>query len=425
MQVKITCIFIVFIYVSMSIFGISMKRSLLLVLGYLLSVNVSTADELNFIDAIKQGEAGLSFRARYEDVRATNTDAQAFTLRSRLTFETKRYNLFSALIEFDDITAIPDDENYYTGENGQSDDAVVQDAEGTELNRVWLGYDIANTKIKYGRQNVSFDNERFFGKDAWRQNAQSFTGLSVFNESLNYLRINLAQLNQVEGVEGESSSTGKRDLSAQLINVEYRGFLNSKLALYSYWLDSDYIDNQEDTVTYGVRYSGRIKNSPEIDYALEYAMQNDSDGNALNYSAAYTLVDFGIMYNNVRLGLGQEVLEADGLGYFITPLASLHDFQGWTDQFQNQGLGNIAGGVQDRYFSLGYSCLEFFQIKGVYHQFKSESRSAGLGDLGTEWGLEFEGEINEYSFNMKYAEYKRNDFGEDTEKFWLSVGARF
>jgi hypothetical protein len=119
------------------------------------------------------------------------------------------------------------------------------------------------------------------------------------------------------------------------------------------------------------------------------------------------------------------VLEADGLGYFITPLASLHDFQGWTDQFQNQGLGNIAGGVQDRYFSLGYSCLEFFQIKGVYHQFKSESRSAGLGDLGTEWGLEFEGEINEYSFNMKYAEYKRNDFGEDTEKFWLSVGARF
>jgi len=137
------------------------------------------------------------------------------------------------------------------------------------------------------------------------------------------------------------------------------------------------------------------------------------------------MIDFGISYSNIRLGLGQEVLGADGQGYFVTPMASLHDFQGWTDQFQNKGLGNIAGGVQDRYLSVGFSCSEYFQVKGTYHQFESESRSAGLGDLGTEWGLEAKAEVNEYSFNMKYAEYKRDNFGEDTEKLWLSVGAQF
>ena len=402
-----------------------MKRAFFLGLSYLLSFSVSIASEQSFVEAIKEGESELSFRARYEDVKAGQKGAQAFTLRSRLTFETKQYNFLSALVEFDDITAIPDDENYYTGENGQLDDAVVQDAEGTELNRFWLRYDIANTNIKYGRQSVALDNQRFFGKDSWRQNEQTFTGLSIQNESLNYLRIRLAQLNQVEGVEGESHFNGKRDLNAQLVNIEYRGFPNSKLAMYGYWLDSDYVNNQEDTVTYGARYSGRIKNSPEIDYALEYAKQSDTDGNALNYSADYTMIDFGISYSNIRLGLGQEVLGADGQGYFVTPMASLHDFQGWTDQFQNKGLGNIAGGVQDRYLSVGFSCSEYFQVKGTYHQFESESRSAGLGDLGTEWGLEAKAEVNEYSFNMKYAEYKRDNFGEDTEKLWLSVGAQF
>jgi len=402
-----------------------MKRVFVFGLSYLLSFSVSVASELSLVDAIKEGKAELSFKTRYEDVQAAQKGAQAFTLRSRLAFETKQYNLFSALIEFDDITAIPDDENYYTGDNGQLDDAVIQDAEGTELNRIWLAYDIANTNIKYGRQNVSLDNERFFGKDAWRQNEQTFTGLSIRNESLNYLRIRLAQLNQVEGVEGESSSRGKRDLNAQLVNIEYRGFPNSKLALYSYWLDSDYVNNQEDTVTYGMRYSGHIKNSPEIDYVLEYAKQNDADGNMLNYSADYMLIDFGVAYNNIRLGLGQEVLEADGQGYFVTPLASLHGFQGWTDQFQNQGLGNVVGGMQDRYFSLGFSCSEHFRVKSIYHQFESESQSSGFGDLGSEWGVEVSGEVNEYSFNIKYAEYKRDNFGVDTEKLWLSVGAKF
>ena len=409
----------------MSILGISMKRVFLLGLSCLLSISTAGASEQNFVNAIKEGEAELNFRARYEDVQAAQKGAQAFTLRSRLTFETKQYNFLSALIEFDDITAIPDDDNYYTGDNGQFDDAVIQDAKGTELNRIWLAYDIANTKIKYGRQNVSLDSERFFGKDAWRQNEQTFTGLSIHNESLNYLRIRLAQLNQVEGVEGESNSSGKRDLNAQLVNIEYRGFPNSKLAMYGYWLDSDYANNQEDTVTYGVRYSARIKNSPEIDYALEYAKQSDADGNALNYSADYVLIDFGVTYSKVRFGLGQEILGADGQGYFVTPMASLHDFQGWTDQFQNQGLGNIAGGVQDRYLSVGFSCSEYFHIKSIYHQFESESQSVGLGDLGSEWGLEAVGEVNEYEFILKYAEYKRDNFGVDTKKFWVSVAAKF
>jgi len=394
----------------------------------LLGANSVMADDITLASAIKEGDTKLSFRTRYEDVNETaahEKGAQALTLRSRLSFETKQYKLFSALLEFDDVIAIPDDDNYNSTSNGQTDDAVVLDPEGTELNRIWLAFDIANTLIKYGRQNISLDNERFFGKDEWRQNEQTFTGVSLLNESLNYLRIRMAQLNQVEGVQGESSPNGHRDFDAKIVNIEYRGFVNSKLALYGYWLDSDYLNNQEDTMTYGLRFSGRIKNEPEIDYAFEYARQSDSNDHEQSYEANYSLLEAGVVYNKFRLGVGQEILGADGLGYFVTPLASLHNFQGWTDQFQNQGLGNILGGIEDRYVSLGFSCAENFNITGVYHQYKSDSQRFGLGDLGTEWGLEASGELNEYRFNLKYAEYSKKNFGIDTEKLWLSAGVSF
>ena len=403
--------------------GINMKRVVWLLLGCISIASDVIAEEQSFMSAIEEGKANLSLRARYEDVNIPKQGAQALTLRSRLTYQTKSYHLFSALIEFDDVTAIPDDENYFTGVNGQTDDAVIQDAEGTELNRAWLAYDIANTLFKYGRQNVSLDNERFFGKDAWRQNEQTFSGLSAFNESLNYLRIRLAQLNQVEGVEGESNKIGKRDLNAQLVNIEYRGFPNSQLAIYGYWIESDYLDNQEDTVSYGARFSGHIKNSPEIDYAFEYALQKDRDDNLIDYSAAYSLMEFGVRYNGVRVGVGQEVLGADGEGYFVTPLASLHEFQGWTDQFQNQGLGNIEGGIQDRFMSVGYACSDYFHVNAMYHEFKSEGQ--GFGDLGSEWGVEVEGDINHYNVKLKYAEYSRDNYGVDTDKVWVSIGAKF
>lgn len=387
-----------------------------------------TASEMNFVDAIKNGDATLNLRTRYEDVNESTSverGAQALTLRSRLSFKTKQYELFSALLEFDDVVAIPDDENFNSGNNGQLDDALIEDPEGTEINRIWLAYDVANTLLKYGQQYVALNNERFFGNESWRQNSQTFSGLSIRNDSLNYTRLYFAQLNQLEGVQGEGSSNGHRDLNAKIAHIEYRGFMHSVLALYGYWLESDYVSDQEDTMTYGIRFSGRIKNEPEIDYAFEYARQNDADDNTLNYSANYSLLEFGIAFSGIRFGLGQEILGADGSGYFVTPLASLHGFQGWTDQFQNDGLGNIAGGVRDDYFSLGYSCSESFRLASIYHRFKSDGGPADLGELGTEWGLEANYEWDNYGVKLKYADYSKKNFGLDTEKLWLTAEADF
>lgn len=386
------------------------------------------ASDTTFVDAIKEGELNLNFRSRYEDVNEVTLvekGAQALTLRSRLTFKTQEYELFSALIEFDDVTAIPDDSNYNSGSNAQFDDALVLDAEGTELNRIWVAYDIANTLIKYGRQTVALDNERFFGQEAWRQNEQTFSGLSIINESLNYTRIHLAQLNRVENVLGESHVSGRRQLDAKVVNIEYSGILNSTVAFYGYWLDSDLAMQQEDTFTYGMQFSGFIDNEPAIEYLAEYAGQKDAYDNKLDYSAHYTHLQFGVTYKKVRLALGRETLGADGVAFFVTPLGSLHNFQGWTDQFQNQGLGNIAGGLRDNYYSLGYVCSEHLSIISTFHDFQSDDDSVGLGSLGTEWGVEAISDWDRYRFIVKYAEYDKENYGIDSRKLWLSAEVSF
>ena len=54
-------------------------------------------------------------------------------------------------------------------------------------------------------------------------------------------------------------------------------------------------------------------------------------------------IEPGIAYDRIKLKLGFEVLEGDGTTAFQTPLATLHAFQGWADQF----LVTPGAGVDD------------------------------------------------------------------------------
>jgi len=379
-------------------------------------------------DAIRGGDATLNLRLRYEDANQSSSfekGAQALTLRSRLTFETKTYELFSALVEFDNVNTLPNDENYNSGSNGQLDDVLVIDPEGSELNRAWVAYDIANTLFKYGRQTVLLNSGRVIGGDNGHQNEQTFSGLSIQNESLNYTRFQFAKINRVESIQSRKKLNGRSDLDAKLFNLEYRGFIISKLSLYSLWLDKYLPQTQWETKTYGIRFAGELGGEFSIDYAFEYANQEDAGRNPLNYSAAYSLYELDVGYNEFALKLGRETLGADGGAFFITPLASQHNFQGWTDQFSTQGLGNIIGGIQDTYVGLSYSCSDNFVLSTIYHEFKSDDNAIGLGDLGNEWGVQAVAELDEYRFIAKYSDYTKDNFGVDTNRLWLSTELAF
>jgi Alginate export len=394
------------------------------------------SDELSIVDAVQKGHATLDFRLRYEDARQampSEQGAQALTLRSRVSYETQRFQLFSAYLQFDDISAFPSDENYNSGSNGQLDDVLIADPETTGLSQAWLAYDIANTLFRYGRQGYSLDDGRMVGKESWRQNEQVFTGLSIQNESLNYLRFKFAKFDRVEQAYAKASNDLDSSVDINLFNIHYRGFLLNDLSIYHLNIDDYAVNPLWETSTSGVYFSGNAGGGPSsakgndfsLAYFLEYAQQKSSGENPVDYRAAYKRLELNLAYQGFGLLLGQEVLGADRQGMFITPLADLHEFQGWADQAVGNELGNVAGGVEDLYWGLEYSCSESFKLAFNYHDYDFDKPAGAVSSIGSEWGLLVDAQLNEYSFSFKYADYSASSLGEDTTRAWISLGANF
>ena len=83
--------------------------------------------EDSITDAVKNGEAHLNLRLRYEDVDQSspaNKTADALTLKTRLNYKTGSFQGFSAFVEMDDVTALNDDD-YNSTTNGNVDKAKM------------------------------------------------------------------------------------------------------------------------------------------------------------------------------------------------------------------------------------------------------------------------------------------------------------
>ena len=387
-------------------------------------------------EALREGKTRFDFRMRYEDAAQGNQGAQALTLRSRVSFESLPYEFFSAFIEFDDVRAIPNDDNYNSGSNAQLDDLLIEDPQGTEINQAWLAYDVANTLFKYGRQTLSLNNERFLGGDAWRQNEQSFSGLSVRNESLNYLRFEFTQLNHVLTNADKTLSASQQDLNAKLFNINYRGFWLNDLSLYALWISDHPAQYQWESSTYGIRYAGdfggNIFHELALAFELEYARQEDAGANPSNYQLAYELIDLSLSFQALSVTLGYEGLGADDAAYFVTPLGSLHSFQGASGIFENKGLGNISGGIQDRYLGLTYrtelACAAkplAFSVSAHFHDYQADKVLKGVKSYGEEWILKSTFEMAAYNLFVQYADYQADQFSNDKRSVWLGMGVSF
>ena len=97
---------------------------------------------------------------------------------------------------------------------------------------------------------------------------------------------------------------------------------------------------------------------------------------------------------------------------FITPLATLHKFQGWADKF----LTTPNAGVDDRYAVLKLKLLGA-TTELIYHDFSAES---GGQDYGDEWDFSLARTFaGRHKFLFKYADYRSKGFATDTTKWWV------
>jgi len=355
----------------------------------------------SLVAALAEGKASMNIRYRYETVTADDgkEDATASTVRTRLGYTSGSYNDLTAFIEFEDV-AVVEVEDY----NGTF--STVADPVGSEVNQASLSYaGIEDTTIRFGRQRIILDNARFVGNVGWRQNEQTFDGLSIVNKGQPDMVINYAYLTSVNGI-----TFTETDVESHIVNVKYSGLGAGDLSVYGYFLDE--VNTASDSSTIGVRFKGGSDKGMKLMYTVEYAQQSDYADAPAIVDADYMFAEIGTVVNGVKVKLGNEILGGDGVYGFSTPLATKHAFNGWADKFLATGVD----GLNDMMFTVAGKYMGT-KLKAIYHDFTTDN---GSTVLGTELDLLAVKKLSDNTtVGFKYADYSSDSGAADTTKMWL------
>ncbi len=383
------------------------------------------ANEEDLATALTSGDVGLNFRYRYElvDQDAFDDDAHASNLRLRLNYSTGNWRDWSGFVEFDQVIETLSD-NFNSGAGTSSTNRnrypVVADPNGADLNQVYVQYSPnKDWQTRIGRQRILLDNQRFVGGVGWRQNEQTYDGVSLQYNGFHNTIAQYTYVANVNRIFGSDVAAGDHEQNTHLLNV--------KVALQNDWSAVGYaylIDNDDapafSSNTFGLRINGSIKlGEHPVSIQGELATQSDATNSPVNFDANYFKLEALWKYNTLTAGIGFESLGSDNGQGFRTPLATLHAFNGWADQF----LATPATGLDDLYLKLGYR-FEAWNLQLIYHDLSAE---AGGDDYGTELDLSLARKLGErYGLLLKLASFDAdsNAFF-DTNKLWLMLTANY
>jgi hypothetical protein len=368
---------------------------------------------------ISEGKLSLVLRPRYEMVESTGDErANALTLGTRVGYTTREWLGVSAMFEVENVASpFPNAYNQSQLNPGGAAKAIVTDPTGTEVNQAWLRFDHGRFSVTAGRQRLNFDNGRFIGDVGWRQNMQTFDAALIEHRTTDDLSLAYAYIWRVNRVYGADHAQGVYDSRSHAIHASYSGFDAGTLTAYAYLLEFDGAALANSSATYGVSFDGRRSLGRwDLGYRAEYALQTDFGESPLVYSTNYLNAEVNAGYDRYAAGVGYEVLGTDNNFPFRTPLASLHNFNGWADVF----LLTPAQGLRDFYVK-GSARLPWWDIglMARYHKFSTDT---GL-DLGGELDLQATYQINEsLGATLKYADFRPYaSMMSDVNKLWLQL----
>jgi hypothetical protein len=386
-------------------------------------------------EAFTKGKFNINVRTRYEYVTQANLpeDSNALTVRTRFGFTTAPLYGFQGMIEGENITAIGGENHYNAaGSNNQPIRPVVADPVTTELNQAWLGYSTSfdSTKLsaKLGRQQINLDNQRFVGDVNWRQNMQTMDAATASAEVVKGLELYYGyvwDVHRVYGnVDGLPAANRDFDSNSHLINVSYNGCPYGRLVGYTYLLDlKNAAGPNNSCATYGAYFAGYTPASDKImlGYRAEFAWQTDYAESTLSYGTEYYNLELSAAMDAFALGAGYEVLGSDNGVSFRTPLATLHAFNGWADQF----LTTPPNGLRDLYAFAQYILPANIPLRAVYHTYEADRLGA---DYGQEWDFVASKKFGKnWTVLLKYAYFNGQTAptAPDVQKVWAQVEFNF
>lgn len=368
-------------------------------------------------------------RLRYQDTRLgdlTQT-GQALTLRFLGTVEADIFDKTSILAEVEGVTALIDNYNDGTGRNFLL--PFIPDPKGVELNRLQvISEAIPKTRLTIGRQRLALDDWRFIGAFPFRQNNQTIEAVRIETKAFGQGILDIGYFNKV-----------RRPLGGDNVNGVFAGdsfFANYNLATpfgrisafhYATELETGPVGplrHINSSQTTGARVLGRRDwDNFTLVWEGSYARQSDFSDNPTDYSAHYGLAEVTLKPTNFTFKFRGEILGSDSGQALQTPLASLHKFQGFADQFlrtPNDGVRDYSALVQYNFGTIGpFSDVTSF---ARHHWFEADTNGR---NYGRELNLSLKSKINRVGLALEYADYKAQTFSSDTKTLFLTTEISF
>jgi len=396
-------------------------KTLILTLVISLAASIAQAqNSQSLIDALRSGGVEGSFRLRHEAVAVRGVDdaALATTIRSALGYRTGSFRRFSGYLEAEAVGVPFGDESYANigaggRNNGVTGRPVIADPAGVDINQAYLRFVSGGLVATVGRQEILFGDVRFVGNVGWRQNHQSFDAARLSYNAQGRAGASYAFIRETQQITGAQAAMRSHVAEASVELGEYGTLVAHGFLLD--WLDAPALS----TATFGGRFFGSYAAGESVTIVYDLAYANQVDAFPQKIEADYLHLSGGAKFKAVTVKIGREALSGSAAGgAFRSPLATLHKFNGWADQF----LGTPTDGLVDLYVSAA-ATLGGFEFLAVLHKFTAESTNESYG---SEVDLRITRSFSAGpSAGAKLATYMEDGRGADVTKLWVWVGIGF
>lgn len=374
---------------------------------------------------------GVRLRYQYTNQEEFDQNADALTLRFKGNAEVDLFSGATFLAEIETVSSIV--ENFNDGANGNVLLPFIPDPSGVRLNRLQIvSQNLPKTRITIGRQKIEIDDWRFIGNFPFRQNDQTFDAVRIETRAIGPGHLDVGYFSRVLRPLGGDNLQGVFQGDSWYANYNIPTSIG-RFSLFHYALDLRTGDPQsgasgqpldQSTQTSGVRLSGRRHwDNLGIIWEGAYAIQSDLKGNPNDFSAEYALGEISIEPGAFQFKFRVEILGDDNGIALQTPLASLHRFQGLSDQFLQtppDGLRDYSVLISRKLRPIG-----LFKKTNLFAGFHYFEANTGGETYGTEFNAGLRARINQFALSLEFAAYDAETFSSDTQTLFFTTEFQF
>ncbi len=377
-------------------------------------------------EALAKGKATLELRTRYEHVDddVSGKTADAPTNRLVLTYKSAPWEGLSLTAQFENV-AVLGTPRYFVPQTGygQSTHATVVDPPLSGLNQLFVEW----KGLKAGRQVINLDQQRFIGSVGWRQNDQTFTGLTYSRaDLLPWMAFTFGHLTQAQLITGFT-----KPINGEIVNVDVKVIPKGHIRLFYYAFEEQVAAGTALAASTGASTANSFKHTGarldgdvwRLFYDVSAAKQDRyKDATATGtLEADYRYLGLGFrITKDHNLQAARETLEPG----FKTPYATAHAWNGWVDRF----VATPAKGLEDT-FLVYKGKVGPWSFEASHHTYKAETDGTAYGK---EWNALVGFQITKWwSLLAKAGSYTGDPasapgpLSKDTRKFWLQSSLKF